>query len=145
MEAEQVAASLQVTSRKDQGQYWADEARPHKFVPVQTFSTAFEESEVGQGNALALSKPYSAPGKAPLDALVRTKFALSGWQAFKACLRREWTLMMRHKFIYIFRTCQARSASLLINSGHAAVRMWRLEPHALHMHLWQRWSASGEG
>ncbi len=37
------------------------------------------------------------------------RFALSGWQAFKACLRREWTLMVRHKFIYIFRTCQARS------------------------------------
>ncbi len=34
------------------------------------------------------------------------RFALSGLQAFKACLRREWTLMVRHKFIYIFRTCQ---------------------------------------
>ena len=36
------------------------------------------------------------------------RYALSGVGAFKACLRREWTLMTRHSFIYIFRTCQVR-------------------------------------
>ena len=34
------------------------------------------------------------------------RFALSGPKAFKACMRRDWTLMTRHGFIYIFRTCQ---------------------------------------
>jgi hypothetical protein len=41
------------------------------------------------------------------------RFALSGWQAFKACLRREWTLMTRHRFIYIFRTCQVNRAPFM--------------------------------
>ncbi|CAL8462536.1 g2069 [Coccomyxa elongata] len=104
----------EVTSRKDQGQYWADRTRPYEFVPVQAFSRAFEGSEAGRGNAAALAEPYHAPGKMPLDALVRTKYALSGWQAFKACLRREWTLMVRHKFIYIFRTCQVSVVSTVI-------------------------------
>ena len=38
------------------------------------------------------------------------RFALSGAKAFKACMRRDWTLMTRHGFIYIFRTCQVRSS-----------------------------------
>ncbi|KAK9906410.1 hypothetical protein WJX75_001426 [Coccomyxa subellipsoidea] len=104
----------EVTSRKDQGQYWADRTRPYEFVPVQAFSHAFEASEVGRANAAALAEPYQAPGKGTFDALVRTKFALSGLQAFKACLRREWTLMVRHKFIYIFRTCQVSVVSTVI-------------------------------
>ena len=41
------------------------------------------------------------------------RYALSGVGAFKACLRREWTLMTRHSFIYIFRTCQAGRLSTL--------------------------------
>jgi hypothetical protein len=64
-----------VTSRKDQGQYWADRTRPYEFVPVQAFSHAFEASEVGRANAAALAEPYQAPGKGTFDALVRTKCA----------------------------------------------------------------------
>ncbi len=30
----------------------------------------------------------------------------SGWQAFKACLRRECILTDRYQFLYKFRTCQ---------------------------------------
>lgn len=41
-----------------------------------------------------------------LNGFMLRRYALSGVQAFKACLRREWTLMTRHGFIYIFRTCQ---------------------------------------
>ena len=39
--------------------------------------------------------------------------------AFKACLRREWTLMTRHSFIYIFRTCQVHAhAAKLASCTH---------------------------
>lgn len=43
------------------------------------------------------------------------RFALSGAKAFKACMRRDFTLMSRHGFIYIFRTCQVRQMPLSNN------------------------------
>lgn len=62
-----------MTSRKDQGQYWADRARPYEFVPVQAFSKAFEKSDIGRANAAALADPYQPGAKGTFDALVRTK------------------------------------------------------------------------
>lgn len=34
------------------------------------------------------------------------RYALSGWGSFKACLRRDWTLMQRNWFVYTFKTLQ---------------------------------------
>ena len=34
------------------------------------------------------------------------RYALAPFAAFKANLRREYTLMVRHGFVYVFRTCQ---------------------------------------
>lgn len=34
------------------------------------------------------------------------RYALSGYASFKALLRRDWTLMQRNSFIYIFKTMQ---------------------------------------
>ena len=39
--------------------------------------------------------------------------AHAGWQAFKACLRRECTLTERYQFLYKFRTCQVQATCLL--------------------------------
>ena len=37
---------------------------------------------------------------------MHTRFALSMWAATKACLRRERTLMYRHRGVYYFRFMQ---------------------------------------
>ena len=58
-------------------------------------------------------------------AVWRCRFALSGVAAFKACLRREWTLMTRHSFIYIFRTCQVHALLQLQLYAHSlAAARW---------------------
>jgi hypothetical protein len=75
MEAEWVLSAPQ--------QYWADKAQPYAFVPVLAFAEAFECSEAGRQSAAALAQPYTPPGKAPLDALVRTKCALPTISAFR--------------------------------------------------------------
>ena len=56
-------------------QYWADDTRPYKFVPVAEFSRAFEESCAGRA-ALSSSTedaplPYAA--RSTMDPLVRSR------------------------------------------------------------------------
>ena len=53
-----VADFLQeVTSRKDQAQYWADPARPYRFITVPEMVEAFTRSPVGQQLEAKLQQP----------------------------------------------------------------------------------------
>ena len=38
----------EVTSLKDQAQYWCDESRAHSFVPAEAFDAAFKDSTAGR-------------------------------------------------------------------------------------------------
>ncbi|KAF6262509.1 ATP-binding cassette transporter [Scenedesmus sp. NREL 46B-D3] len=101
-----VADFLQeVTSRRDQQQYWSRDPAQYAFVPVAAFHAAYEASPQGKAmrGALAAPAPQQPPG---LDPLVRDRYALSGLSLFKASLRRDWTLVQRNSFIYIFKTVQ---------------------------------------
>ncbi|KAF2321474.1 hypothetical protein GH714_000026 [Hevea brasiliensis] len=54
-----VADFLQeVTSRKDQKQYWARRDQPYRFVTVQEFSEAFQSYELGRRIGDELSTPF---------------------------------------------------------------------------------------
>ena len=65
----------EVTSLKDQQQYWAHKAQPYKFVPVEAFARAFRETEVSRRNARHLEQPYERPPGQLFDPLVRKKYA----------------------------------------------------------------------
>ena len=66
--------AAQVTSRKDQAQYWADARRPYRFVPVKAFADAFAASPVGARRAEEVGKCCEPPKEPPTpDPLVRTK------------------------------------------------------------------------
>ncbi|KAK9861391.1 hypothetical protein WJX84_002559, partial [Apatococcus fuscideae] len=103
----------EVTSRKDQAQYWGRESEPYKFVPVKAFAEAFLKTDGGKRNMERLQQPL-ASNNGNLDPLVRSRYALSPWAAFKACLRREWILMQRHAFLYVFRTAQVAFVSFCV-------------------------------
>ncbi|CAL9782849.1 unnamed protein product [Musa acuminata subsp. burmannicoides] len=101
-----VADFLQeVTSRKDQKQYWSDNSKPYVFVPASRIAQIFRESEYGSSVQSNLSVPNDDKGFLP-SALARTNFAISKQDLLKACLSREVLLISRHRFLYIFRTCQ---------------------------------------
>ena len=42
--------------------------------------------------------------------LAACRYGLTAWAAFRACFHREFTLVLRHRFIYIFRTTQVLQA-----------------------------------
>lgn len=60
---------------------------------------------------------YTAPydkSKSHPSALPKNRFAVSNWDLFKSCLSREWTLVCRNSFLYIFRTCQVRIILIIL-------------------------------
>ncbi len=95
----------QVTSRKDQAQYWADSSKPYVFLSVPEIAEAFRNSRFGRSLKSSISVPFDKSKSDPL-ALYTTEFAVSKIWLFKACFERELLLISRHRFLYIFRTCQ---------------------------------------
>ncbi|KAF2312567.1 hypothetical protein GH714_035098 [Hevea brasiliensis] len=101
-----VADFLQeVTSIKDQAQYWADPSKPYVFMPVSEIAEAFDNSRFGRAVKSTLSVPVDKSSYHP-SALSKTRYAVSRWELLKACFAREILLIKRHRFLYWFRTCQ---------------------------------------
>ncbi|KAK4606103.1 hypothetical protein RGQ29_000394 [Quercus rubra] len=101
-----VADFLQeVTSRKDQAQYWADSSKPYVFISVPEIAEAFKNSRFGRSLQSSLSVPYDE-SKSDSSALSKTKYAVPRYGLLVACFERELLLISRHSFLYIFRTCQ---------------------------------------
>ncbi|XP_062172265.1 pleiotropic drug resistance protein 2-like isoform X2 [Alnus glutinosa] len=101
-----VADFLQeVTSNKDQEQYWFKKNQPYRYISVPEFVRVFNSFHIGQQLLEDLRVPYDKSSTHPA-ALVREKYGISNMELFKACLSREWLLMKRNSFIHIFKTIQ---------------------------------------
>ncbi|KAH6816231.1 pleiotropic drug resistance 12 [Perilla frutescens var. frutescens] len=101
-----VADFLQeVTSRKDQEQYWARRDEPYSFVSVDEFSEAFWSFHVGRQIGDELGVPFDKAKSHPA-ALTTNKYGLSKIQVLKANVSREFLIMKRNSPVYIFRMIQ---------------------------------------
>lgn len=101
-----VADFLQeVTSKNDQEQYWFKKNQPYRYISVPDFSKAFNTFHVGQRVCEDLRIPYDK-SKAHPAALVTESYGISNRELFKACFSREWLLMKRNSFVYIFKIFQ---------------------------------------
>ncbi|EXB94131.1 Pleiotropic drug resistance protein 1 [Morus notabilis] len=102
-ERKAVADFLQeVTSRKDQEQYWEHKDEPYSFVPVNEFAEAFQSFHIGRKLGDELATPYDKSKSHPTS-LTTKKFG-STKELFRACLSREFLLMKRNSFAYIFKS-----------------------------------------
>ncbi|KAE8684348.1 putative Suppressor of protein silencing 3 [Hibiscus syriacus] len=102
----------EVTSRKDQQQYWCRENEPYRYVSVPKFVEHFNSFHVGRKLDDELRIPYDKSG-AHQAALVKEKYGISNLELFKACFAREWLLMKRNSFVYIFKTTQITIMSVI--------------------------------
>lgn len=108
-----VADFLQeVTSIKDQEQYWFRKDEPYRYVSVSEFVDRFNSFHVGQKLFDELATPYDK-SKAHPAALVTDKYGISNIDLLKACLSREGLLMKRNSLIYIFKTFQITVMSII--------------------------------
>ncbi|KAG7573941.1 ABC transporter-like [Arabidopsis suecica] len=109
-----VADFLQeVISKKDQGQYWLHQDIPHSFVSVDTLSTKFKDLEIGKKIEEALSKPYDKSKTLKDNALSFNVYSLPKWELFRTCISREFLLMKRNYFVYLFKTFQLVLAAII--------------------------------
>ncbi|KAL3518498.1 hypothetical protein ACH5RR_021087 [Cinchona calisaya] len=102
----------EVTSKKDQQQYWHKKNQPFRFVSSEDFANAFKSFHVGQQLAADLRVPYDKSRTHPA-ALVKEKYGISNWELFMACFDREWLLMKRSAFVFIFKTTQITIMALI--------------------------------
>ncbi|XP_058115189.1 ABC transporter G family member 42-like isoform X2 [Magnolia sinica] len=95
----------EVTSKKDQEQYWEDKSKPYRYIPVSEFSQRFKTFHVGLNLKNELSVPFDK-SKNHRAALVFTKNSVPTWELLKASFAKEWLLIERNSFVYVFKTVQ---------------------------------------
>ncbi|KAF7126903.1 hypothetical protein RHSIM_Rhsim11G0102000 [Rhododendron simsii] len=100
-----VADFLQeVISRKDQAQYWHQAEQCYSYISVDMFSKKFKESTHGKKLDDELSLSFMEFHK---NESCFGMYSLSKWVLFRACMSREWLLMRRNSFVYVFKSIQA--------------------------------------
>ncbi|KAI3875055.1 hypothetical protein MKW98_019628, partial [Papaver atlanticum] len=101
-----VADFLQeVTSKKDQQQYWARKDERYSFITVNDFRQAFQLFHVGRKLREELTIPFNKTKSHPA-ALTIAQYGVSKTELLKACASREYLLMKRNSFVYIFKLFQ---------------------------------------
>ncbi|KAL6909620.1 hypothetical protein ACP4OV_001901 [Aristida adscensionis] len=101
-----VADFLQeVTSKKDQQQYWYLDQEQYQYVSVPEFAERFKSFHVGQQMLKEMQIPFDKSKIHP-DALTTSKYGISSWESLKTVMSRELLLMKRNSFIYIFKVTQ---------------------------------------
>lgn len=107
-----VADFLQeVTSKKDQEKYWFLD-QPYRYISVFQFTRAFKSFHAGRKLASDLFTRCDKSNTQP-TAIVKEKYGISNRELLKACFSREWILMKRNYFLYIFKTTQITIMSLI--------------------------------
>ncbi|XP_010532150.1 PREDICTED: ABC transporter G family member 40-like isoform X2 [Tarenaya hassleriana] len=108
-----VADFLQeVTSRKDQMQYWARPEEAYRFITVEEFAEAFQSFHVGQSLGDELGLPFDKTKSHPA-ALTTEKYGVGPKELLKANFSREYLLMKRNSFVYYFKFGQLFVMSFL--------------------------------
>ncbi|KAM7280291.1 hypothetical protein ACFE04_007425 [Oxalis oulophora] len=80
-------------------------------ISADQFSQMFRESNLGRQLDEKLSKPYDK-SQSDSKSLSFSKHSLGKWQLFKACMAREFLLMKRNSFVYVFKTVQVFSPDI---------------------------------
>ncbi|WRX34811.1 ABC transporter-like [Theobroma cacao] len=95
----------QVTSRKDQEQYWVHKNERYTFVTAKQFAEEFQSFQIGQKLNEELATPFDKSQSHPA-ALATEKYGVSQKQLLKACISRDYLLMKRNLFVYAFKVIQ---------------------------------------
>ncbi|KAG5537773.1 hypothetical protein RHGRI_025026 [Rhododendron griersonianum] len=112
----------EVTSRKDQEQYWSDKTRPYAYVSVTQFAKRFKRFHAGLRLENELSVPYDK-SRSHQAALVFTKYAVPKLQLLKTSFDKEWLLIKRNSFVYVFKTVQIIIVAIIGSTVFIRTRM----------------------
>ncbi|QCE02081.1 ATP-binding cassette [Vigna unguiculata] len=120
-----VADFLQeVTSRKDQEQYWMHRDEAYRFVTVTQFAEAFQSFHVGRRIGEELATPFDKSKNHPA-ALTTERYGVNKKELLKANISRELLLMKRNSFVYIFKLFQLVILAILTMTMFLRTEMHR--------------------
>ncbi|GAB2293476.1 transcription factor [Dionaea muscipula] len=95
----------EVTSKKDQEQYWAEKSKPYSYISVSEFARRFKEFHIGNQLTRDLAAFYDKK-QSHGAALVFSKYAISKRELLKASFDKEWLMIKRKRFVYVFKSIQ---------------------------------------
>ncbi|KAF9612831.1 hypothetical protein IFM89_004241 [Coptis chinensis] len=105
-ERKNVADFLQeVTSKKDQEQYWSIPESPYRYVPVVKFAEAFRSFHVGRSLFEELAVPFDKCYSHPA-ALSTSSYGMKSAGLIKTSFSWQMLLMKRNSFLYVFKIIQ---------------------------------------
>ncbi|KAF3333372.1 ABC transporter G family member 42 [Carex littledalei] len=105
----------EVTSKKDQEQYWANKGKPYRYIPVSEFAQRFKQFHVGLQLENELSVPFEKD-RSHRAALVFSRNSVSTYELLKASFAKEWLLIKRKSFIYVFKTVQIIIVAAIVST-----------------------------
>ncbi|KAK8939518.1 Pleiotropic drug resistance protein 3 [Platanthera guangdongensis] len=101
-----VADFLQeIMSEKDQAQYWYHKEKPYCYVTTDNFCKKFQSSNIGKELAKELAKLHDT-AHSHENVVSFNPHSITKWELFKTCMDREFLLLKRNSFVYIFKTVQ---------------------------------------
>lgn len=106
---------LQVTSKKDQEQYWVDKTKPYEYISVKEFSDRFKSFHVGLQLGHELSIPYDKTSSHN-SSLATKKYTIPKLELLKASIHREKLLIQRSAPVYIFKTVQIIVVGIIVST-----------------------------
>jgi hypothetical protein len=74
----------------------------YRYILAEQFFHKFKQFHVGEKLTKEFSKPFDK-SKGHKAAFSFSKYPLRKWDLFKACFDREWILMTRSSFVYVFK------------------------------------------
>ncbi|TYI14672.1 hypothetical protein ES332_A08G135800v1 [Gossypium tomentosum] len=123
-----VADFLQeVTSRKDQRQYWTQADKDYSFVTVEQFVEAFQSFHVGKGLQNDLATPF-IKNERDTQLLTTKNYGVGKMELLKACFLKEMLLMKRNSFLYIFKLVQLLVMAVIGSSVFLRTEMHKGTP-----------------
>ncbi|KAL3528696.1 hypothetical protein ACH5RR_008018 [Cinchona calisaya] len=112
----------EVMSRKDQEQYCADRRKPYRYISVAEFAKKFKSFHVGMQLENKLSVPYDKEWSHKA-ALVFKKYSVPMKELLKANFHKEWLLIKRNSFVYVFKTVQIIIVALIASTVFLRTKM----------------------
>ncbi|KAI4376643.1 hypothetical protein MLD38_014382 [Melastoma candidum] len=126
-----VADFLQeVTSRKDQRQFWDKEEQHYQYISASEFAEAFMSFHVGMAMEQDLQRPFEKSKSHPA-ALTKREYSASKKDLFKACLSREAALIRRSLVFQITKVFEVTFCSAVLATVFAKQR---------DMHFYPSWA-----
>ncbi|XP_058192549.1 ABC transporter G family member 29-like isoform X2 [Rhododendron vialii] len=108
--------------QEDQEQYWADGTKPYRYISVTEFVNRFKLFHAGLRLKNELSGPYDKAQSHPA-ALVYKKYSVPMWELLKASFDKEWLLIKRNSFAYVFKTAQIIILAIFTSTVFLRTRM----------------------